>query len=115
MENLRTWTQQVGLEEDIFPSNPPSHAGSEAPDMLRTSHPLTLRNDASPSSSDIRVDSDSNDKPNHTFNTAPSDDNMALLCREGGVRFLQLLLSRADELDRPIKSNIRDWTFRDLT
>jgi hypothetical protein len=39
---------------------------------------------------------------------------MALLCREGGVKFLQLLLSKADKLDGPIKSNIRDWTFRDL-
>jgi hypothetical protein len=53
-------------------------------------------------------------KPNHMFNTAPSDDNMALLCREEGVKFLQLLLSKADKLDGPIKSNIRDWTFRDL-
>jgi hypothetical protein len=49
------------------------------------------------------------------FNTAPSDDDMALLCCEGGVKFLQLLLSKADELDGPIKSNIHNWTFRDLT
>jgi hypothetical protein len=39
---------------------------------------------------------------------------MALLCCEGGVKFLQLLLSKADKLDGPIKSNICDWTFRDL-
>jgi hypothetical protein len=39
---------------------------------------------------------------------------MALLCREGGVKFLHFLLSKADELNGPIKSNIRDWTFRDL-
>jgi hypothetical protein len=39
---------------------------------------------------------------------------MALLCHEEGVKFLQLLLSKADELDGPIKSNICDWTFRDL-
>jgi hypothetical protein len=40
---------------------------------------------------------------------------MALLCREEGVKFLHLLLSQADKLDRPIKSNICDWTFHDLT
>jgi hypothetical protein len=114
MKNLRTWTQQVSLEEDIFPLNPPSRAGSAAPDTPRTSCPLTPRDDAGPSSSGIRVDSDSDNKPDCTFNTAPSDDNMALLCREEGVKFLQLLLSKADELDRPIKSNICDWTFHDL-
>jgi hypothetical protein len=100
--------RQVGLEEDVFPSNPLSRAGSEASDTLRTSRPLTPHDDAGPSSSGIRVDSDLDDKPDCTFNTAPSDDDMALLCREGGVKFLQLLLSRADELDGPIKSNICD-------
>jgi hypothetical protein len=95
-------------------SNPPSCAGSAAPDTPRTSRPLTPRDDAGPSSSGIRADSDSDDEHNHTFNTAPSDDDIALLCREEGVKFLQLLLSKADELDGPIKSNIRDWTFRDL-
>jgi hypothetical protein len=114
MENLRTWTQQVGLEEDVFPLNPPSRAGSVAPDTPRTSHPLTPRDDAGPSSFGIRADSDSDDEPDRTFNTTPSDDNMALLCREGGVKFLQLLLFKADELDGPIKSNIHDWTFCDL-
>jgi hypothetical protein len=114
MENLRTWTRQVGLEEDVFPSNPPSRVGSAAPDTPRTSRPLTPRDDAGPSSSGIRVDSDLDDEPDRTFNTAPSDNDMALLCREGGVKFLQLLLSKADELNGPIKSNIRDWTFRDL-
>jgi hypothetical protein len=88
MENLRTWTQQVGLEEDVFPSNPPSRAGSEALDTPRTSRPLTPRNDVGPSSSDIGVNSDSDDEPNYMFNTAPSDDDMALLCHEGGVKFL---------------------------
>jgi hypothetical protein len=67
-----------------------------------------------PSSSGIGVNSDSDNEPNHTFNTAPSDDDMALLCCEGGVKFLQLLLSKADELDRPKKSNICNWTFCDL-
>jgi hypothetical protein len=114
MENLRTWTQQVGLKEDVFPSNPPSRAGSAAPDTPRTSCPLTPRNDAGPSSSGIRVNSDSDNEHDRTFNTAPSDDDMALLCREGGVKFLQLLLSKADKLDGPIKPNIRDWAFRDL-
>jgi hypothetical protein len=114
MENLRTWTRQVGLKEDVFPSNPPSRAGSAAPDTPRTSRPLTPRDDAGPSSSDIRADSDSDDEPDRTFNTTPSDDDMALLCREGGVKFFQLLLSKADKLDGPIKSNICDWTFRDL-
>jgi hypothetical protein len=82
--------------------------------MPRSSRPLTPRDDTGPSSSGIRVDSDSDNESNHTFNTAPSDDDMGLLCREEGVRFLQLLLSKADKLDGPIKSNIRDWTFRDL-
>jgi hypothetical protein len=114
MENLRTWTQQVGLEEDVFPSNPLFRAGSVAPDTPRTSRPLTPRDDAGPSSSGIRANSDSDDEPNRTFNTAPSDDDMALLCREEGVKFLQLLLSKADKLDGPIKSNICEWTFRNL-
>jgi hypothetical protein len=114
MENLRTWMQQVDLEEDVFPSNSPSRAGSVAPDTPRTSRPLTSRDDADPSSSGLRANSDSDDEPNRTFNTAPSDDDMALLCREGGVKFLHFLLSKADELNGPIKSNICDWTFRDL-
>jgi hypothetical protein len=114
IENLRTWTQQVGLEEDVFPSNPLSCADSVAPNTPRTSCSLTPHNDAGPTSSGIRASSDSNDEPDHTFNTAPSDDNMALLCREEGVKFLHFLLSKADELNGPIKSNIRNWTFRDL-
>jgi hypothetical protein len=75
---------------------------------------LTPRDDAGPSSSGIRVNSDSDDKPDRTFNTAPNDNNMALLCCEEGVKFLQLLLFKADKLDGPIKSNICDWTFHDL-
>jgi hypothetical protein len=114
MENLRTWMQQVGLEEDVSPSNPPSCAGSAASDTPRTSYLLTPHNDAGPNSSGIRVDSDSDNEPNRTFNTAPSDDDIALLCCEGGVKFLHFLLSKADELNRPITSNIRDWTFCDL-
>jgi hypothetical protein len=114
MENLRTWTQQVGLEENVFPLNPPSHAGSAAPDTPRTSHPLTPHDDVGPSSFGIRADSDSDDKLDCMFNTMPGDDDMALLCHEGGVKFLQLLLSKADELEGPIKSNICDWNFHDL-
>jgi hypothetical protein len=106
--------QKVGLEEDVFPLNPPSCAGSAAPDTPRTSYLLTPCNDASSSSSGIKVDSDSDNEPDCTFNTVPSDDDMALLCREEGVKFFQLLFSKADELDEPIKSNIRDWTFHDL-
>jgi hypothetical protein len=85
-----------------------------APDTPRTSRLLTLHDDVGPSSSGIRVDSDSDNKPDCTFNTAPSDDNMALLCYEGEVKFLHFLLSKADELNGPIKSNIRNWTFRNL-
>jgi hypothetical protein len=100
--------QQVGLEEDVFPSNPPSRAGSAAPDTPRTSHPLTLYDDADSSSSGLRADSDLDNEPDHTFNTVPSDDDMALLCCEGGVKFLHFLLSKADKLNGPIKSNICD-------
>jgi hypothetical protein len=114
MENLCTWTQQVGLEEDVFFSNPPSRIGSVAPDTPRSSHPLTPRNDAGPSLSGIRADSDSDNNFDCTFNTAPSDDDMALLCCEEGVKFLHFLLSKADKLNGSIKSNIYDWTFHDL-
>jgi hypothetical protein len=48
------------------------------------------------------------------FNTVPSNDDMALLCCEEGVKFLYFLLSKADKLNGPIKSNICDWTFCDL-
>jgi hypothetical protein len=39
---------------------------------------------------------------------------MALLCHKEGVKFLHFLLSKADKLDGPMKSNICDWTFCDL-
>jgi hypothetical protein len=114
MENLHTWMRQVGLKEDVFSSNSLFYAESAAPDTPRSSHPLTPHNDARPSSSGIRADSDLGNKFDCTFNTVPSDNNMALLCHEGGVKFLYFLLSKANELDGPIKSNIHDWTFCDL-
>jgi hypothetical protein len=88
--------------------NPLSYTGSVAPDMSRSSRPLILHNDADSSSSGIRADSDSNNEIDQTFNTAPSDDDLTLLCCEEGVKFLYFLLSKADKLNGPSKSNICD-------
>jgi hypothetical protein len=95
--------------------NPLLHARSTAPDMLRSNHPLIPRNEADPSSSGIRANSDLDNEINRTFSTALSDDNLTLLCCEERVKFLHFLLSKADKLDEPKKSNICNWTFCDLT
>jgi hypothetical protein len=108
MENLRIWMRQIGLKKDVLPSNPPFHAGSAAPNTLRTSRPLTLRDDAGPSLSGIRINSGLDNEHDHMFNTAPSNDDMALLCCEGGVKFLHFLLFQADKLAGSMKSNIHD-------
>jgi hypothetical protein len=106
--------QQVGLKEDVFFLSPPFHTESAAPVMPRSSCPLKPCNDANSSLSGIRANSDSDNKIDCMFNTVSSDDNLTLLCCEEGVKFLYFLLSKADELDGPTKSNICDWTFHDL-
>jgi hypothetical protein len=82
--------------------------------MPRSSRPLTPRNNTSPSSSGIRANSDSDNKINYTFNTAPSDDDLTLLYHEEEVKFLYFLLSKTDKLDGSMKSNICNWTFCNL-
>ena len=108
ISNIRQWERDVGLAPLPLHSKPPTRQSTPVPD-IRPASPLAPE-DIPP---DFAPGPDSSSDVDNTFQTAVSDEEMARLCREGGVQFFNYLLAQAVE-PHGSKSNVRDWTYRDI-
>lgn len=111
LERIQDWERTVGLPPSRSRTRPPSRAVTPVPDIPPPPHPLSP-DDVPENSESGDGSSDVDGGVDDTFRTAPSDSELAKLCREGGVKFLNFLLNKAVEPSdgKPL----REWTYRDI-
>lgn len=108
IREIRQWEREVGLAPIPLISTPPTRQSTPVLN-IRPASPLSPGDEAP----EFVSGPDSSSDVDNTFQTANSDDLLAQLCQEGGVDFYNYLLAQAIELHRS-KSNVRDWTYRDI-
>lgn len=109
-DSLRQWKRNVGLAPESSRSRPRATPQNEQVPEPSSSSPAPAYD---PVPSDIRSPVSGDDSGAPPPPDAPSDAGLAQLCREGGVAFINYLVSKAIAPDVP-KSNPREWTYRDI-
>ena len=125
IEKQKTWKRVVG-EQSSRPRTKPQQRGEQVPgpssvpqaprhsDPARSALDDNASDSAQEESSSDEEDSGSGDNAKRSSSSEPE---LAQLCREGGVELINYLLMKAvppvDDL--PDTSNVREWTYRDIT
>ncbi|THH27330.1 hypothetical protein EUX98_g6847 [Antrodiella citrinella] len=96
VERMGKWKEIVG-EQPSSSRNAPQSIQDKVPGP-NLDHPNPARDNAAPSEDEV-------------------EDILARLCREGGVELIDLLLAKAIPQREllPDESNVREWTFRDIS
>ena len=113
IQRIQRWEREVGLPPSESPRTTwPSRASTPIPD-IRPVSPLSAE-DIPPDfvESGHGSNSDVDGGVDDTFRTAPDEDLLAQLCREGGVNLFNFLLEKAVDPTDP--KPIREWTYRDI-